>query len=1560
MKNWLSIFAALAAGAVLTGSVARCQTQPDLSINSINDPGSPRPNGRLTATVVYKGPTAVTADVVAYRGSVAAGNASEILRQSLAFSPGAFVTFDSGSVIPFAEGEVYTVCANPGHTVFESNFNNNCEERVVSSAYADLSLDVSAITIAPVGPAIGQPVAITATVRNKVNTPARALVRLFQGHPKSPGAKLLGQNTISVPANGSGVATFMVTRPAGDSNVWVQIEDVYPHDVNLSDNLASRNVYLKAIINTGRTSPGSTLLVPYASSPAIGDLLGTGQPVMVFAEYVAAGTPNEEGRVTALQVFSDGTTKELWSKSGFLPPRADALAPAIADIDGDGQPEIIFEVDHFDSNGAGGQIGIFVLNKDGSPKWQHIWSTVGRVPCHNYSTDSLPAIGDMNGDGIADIVVLESDFVVLDGRNGNELVRKPVSFLGVGCSSLAYSAIADVNGDGKNEYIVGDFGIHVLKNDGTKLWEVAGQNLYAFSLLDTDKNGTPEVVVPVYRSGFLILDGATGQVKRQYKPSPDWGASSDTIAATTSTDPNRYPGIVVANNDYANGTGLLNNNLNIKWYDIVPPAKAGLLDNPSYVMLADLLRQGRPQVISHSDYRNLGIQDILTGQWLEYFSITGGFLGRNSWPIPVDVDGDGRGEIIASYSLPWTYDNSYEPKYPAADFLVFGSDQWKKIPSTWNQHYFVPNQVDQKLAFKNDYQPWKTHNTWMQQPLRKPCDVDFDDDVDQNDINAITAARGQTAPPGDWRDYDKDGLITVNDARACTQLCSLANCAVINPAGHILSVSPRRVFPGSTVNVTVRAEFLKFKSGAVALDFGVGVTVSNVTVLDADTLTATVTIGSGQSGDRSVTITSSGQTVSRPSAFSLSAGNAPPVVHGGSDQTVVLPGAITVSGSVTDDGLPYHQLSYSWQVVAGPGQVTIANPTALTTGVSFSREGFYVLRLSASDGQYYANDDIGVVAILGNQPPYVSAGPAMTVVQDAAAITLNGDVQDDGLPYGAPVTSQWTKMSGPGNVTFSAPNLAVTNAAFSAPGNYVLSLSASDTQLSANSTVTVTVNPPTPRILSVTPDSGALGQSRTVTIVGRYTNFAQGVTQASFGPGVSVGGAAAGSPGPVTVVDATTATAQVAVSSSAALGGRTVTIATGGEQASRQNGFTVGTVGVPFTVRPNLNYLAIAPGESITASPQVLDAAGNVVSVPANFTMTVTPKPGLTMGNAPVVNGLTASFPKLNKRLINQDVTIDPAGEYADGDPTDPNYGKETGGVYTVEVTLNGTGVKGTVDLAVLPSGTAKITLGALRSATELESALAAALQAVTSRDSMAISTAKGAFAAIAQNLDYSPKILGSNNVLVPVNGFPVSYTSVAARFATTPDDAQFGRSIEAISAYARLVRARIESITAVTISQADLDALTAAAATYKSMVDQLGALKPGPVGVTLAADQVNTLLAEELPLLLDCITRKSAELLASLPTNSSNLKYGATINAATGDTVWTFFSNLFSLITGFDSTLKANILELAVSLANDLANIGIAHVINTIGTGDLSVDFIAAGGQFSFVCPHWQNTYVE
>ena len=63
--------------------------------------------------------------------------------------------------------------------------------------------------------------------------------------------------------------------------------------------------------------------------------------------------------------------------------------------------------------------------------------------------------------------------------------------------------------------------------------------------------------------------------------------------------------------------------------------------------------------------------------------------------------------------------------------------------------------------------------------IREPfiiCDIDRDSDVDQSDVDAIFRARGRRASPGDPRDADGDGLITVNDARLCVLLCTKPGC----------------------------------------------------------------------------------------------------------------------------------------------------------------------------------------------------------------------------------------------------------------------------------------------------------------------------------------------------------------------------------------------------------------------------------------------------------------------------------------------------------------------------------------------------------------------------------------------------------------------------------------------------------------------------------------------------------------------------------------------------------------------------------------------------------------
>jgi hypothetical protein len=103
-----------------------------------------------------------------------------------------------------------------------------------------------------------------------------------------------------------------------------------------------------------------------------------------------------------------------------------------------------------------------------------------------------------------------------------------------------------------------------------------------------------------------------------------------------------------------------------------------------------------------------------------------------------------------------------------------------------------------------------------------------------------------------------------------------------------------------------------------------------------------------------------------------------------------------------------------------------------------------------------------------NTAPVVNAGPDQVLALPLSA-TLDANVTDDGLPSPpAALTYTWSKVSGPGNVTFGTPNAVDTTASFSLNGTYVLQLQASDSALSTTDQVQVTVNPD-PTILNLNP-----------------------------------------------------------------------------------------------------------------------------------------------------------------------------------------------------------------------------------------------------------------------------------------------------------------------------------------------------------------------------------------------------------------------------------------------------------------------------------------------------------
>jgi hypothetical protein len=102
-----------------------------------------------------------------------------------------------------------------------------------------------------------------------------------------------------------------------------------------------------------------------------------------------------------------------------------------------------------------------------------------------------------------------------------------------------------------------------------------------------------------------------------------------------------------------------------------------------------------------------------------------------------------------------------------------------------------------------------------------------------------------------------------------------------------------------------------------------------------------------------------------------------------------------------------------------------------------------------------------IVQVLGPGADAVASEvPPSFTARVGAALNLNAEVQDDGLPRDGKLIVNWKKTAGPGTVTFSSTDTASTRATFGSPGEYELELSANDGEKSAGMKIKVVVASP--------------------------------------------------------------------------------------------------------------------------------------------------------------------------------------------------------------------------------------------------------------------------------------------------------------------------------------------------------------------------------------------------------------------------------------------------------------------------------------------------------------------
>jgi len=260
----------------------------------------------------------------------------------------------------------------------------------------------------------------------------------------------------------SGVAPCIYSSPAvadvtGDGKAEVLI--------------GSRNGILYNFYGNGSLYWSKSFGSGYVSTPATGDMDGDG-----ILDIVIASSANGKIRV----IKGDGNELMAFQTDGL-----GTSSPALGDVDNDGDPEIVA----VSINGK-----LYAWNRDGT--------LLDGFPVQAGGTFiSSPALADLDEDGMLDIVLTsEAGYVHVYRWNGELLPGFPLVEQGAITSS---PALADLDGDGKLEIISGTY-IHTF-NEITGETTNTGK-VYAWDINGTLLDGFPEDTGGFVRSSPAVAD----------------------------------------------------------------------------------------------------------------------------------------------------------------------------------------------------------------------------------------------------------------------------------------------------------------------------------------------------------------------------------------------------------------------------------------------------------------------------------------------------------------------------------------------------------------------------------------------------------------------------------------------------------------------------------------------------------------------------------------------------------------------------------------------------------------------------------------------------------------------------------------------------------------------------------------------------------------------------------------------------------------------------------------------------------------------------------------------
>ena len=456
---------------------------------------------------------------------------------------------------------------------------------------------------------------------------------------------------------------------------------------DLAVGLRTANSYTIAILlGNGDGTFGAPISIPgsNASCLAVGDLNGDGKPDIATCNVVYLG--NGDG------TFSTGIPFTTPSPAAFL---------TIADLNKDGKADIVAIEEYL--NGVNPKLGpIYILYGNGDGTFQpaaQVHSDAGRL---------LPAaaIGDINGDGWPDIVVLDTNGLVgVLTNNGHQGFNRAQVLPVTGPSSLPWGAVAlaDLTGDHRLDIIAtggaspffsvlfhnrhGGFrDVESVAFSGAAE-QVTRYNVAPVAEADFNGDGLPDLAFVIAQGNKVLINTVlrTGNRSQPFKPGPQtvitpppnsW--ANGIVAADFNNDGKPDIAICFAFVSGANLPGIVQVYLgNGDGTFTQAPGELQLPLTAFQMVAADFNNDGNADLAFTSGYVALGNGDGTFGAPIQFYPSNGGEFGI--WIGAADFNHDGKMDLAFQVC------QGCESSPPLLVYLGNGDGTFQQpISYTWN------------------------------------------------------------------------------------------------------------------------------------------------------------------------------------------------------------------------------------------------------------------------------------------------------------------------------------------------------------------------------------------------------------------------------------------------------------------------------------------------------------------------------------------------------------------------------------------------------------------------------------------------------------------------------------------------------------------------------------------------------------------------------------------------------------------------------------------------------------------------------------------------------------